>query len=203
MSHTKKDVDFLVLQKLNSDNVKITGLGSKQQFIVSFNMIVFLEAGYSTSQYPKFIQDAWDEMCNTGIVEISKNGRKRINPKAKLPQGHMMQSNQNVGVGYDYWVQLPQDLCYMFYSDGAHANAFPDAIGLFADLNDLDDYRWLQGNLLSRGVTSILTGEVPLVKDPRPGSDSTAISVDTVLGYTDLFTQSVSANILPFFAPFN
>jgi len=39
----------------------------------------------------------------------------------------------------------------------------PDAIGLFNDLNELDDYRWLQANLLSKGVTSILTAEVPLV----------------------------------------
>ena len=96
-----------------------------------------------------------------------------------------------------------QDLCYTFYSDGAHPNAFPDAIGLFTDLNDLDDYRWLQGNLLSKGVNSVLTAEVPIVKDPKAGSDATVISPDTILGYSDFFASNISANIFPFFAPFN
>jgi len=54
---------------------------------------------------------------------------------------------------------------------------------LFADLNDLADYRWLQGNLLSKGVNSVLTAEVPIVKDPKAGSDATVISPDTILGY--------------------
>jgi len=62
-----------------------------------------------------------------------------------------------------YWVELPQDLCYTFYSDGAHPNAFPDTVGLFNDLNELDDYRWLQASLLSKGVNSVLTAQVPLV----------------------------------------
>ena len=36
-----------------------------------------------------------------------------------------------------YWVKLPQELCYTFYTDGAHPMVFPDTIGLFADLNEL------------------------------------------------------------------
>lgn len=199
-SHDKDDVAFLLLQKLNSDMVKITSFGSKQQFIASFNMAIFLEAGYDISQYPPFIREAWDYMINNKIILVDKRGVKRINPKVTLPKGHLL---ENVGKGtYMYWVELPQDLCYTFYSDGSHPNAFPDTIGLFTDLNDLDDYRWLQGNLLSKGVNSLLTAEVPLVKDPKPGGDSTAISPDTILGYTDLFNSCVSANIFPFFAPF-
>lgn len=52
-------VDFFLLQKLNSDMVKLTGFGSKQQFIASFNMAIFLQPAYSPSQYPPFIQEAW------------------------------------------------------------------------------------------------------------------------------------------------
>lgn len=199
-SYNKKDVDFLVLQKLNSNQVKITGFGSKQQYIASFNMMIFLEAGYSIEQYPKFIQDEWKTMRANGIISENKKGTLRVNPKAALPTGHSIEMS---GKGkYMYWVELPQDLCYTFYSDGSHPNAFPDAIGLFTDLNDLGDYRWLQGNLLAKGVNSILTAEVPLIKDPKPGADSTAINPDTVLGYTDFFTEHISANILPFFGPF-
>ena len=198
-SYTNKDVDFLLLQKLNSDMVKITGFGSKQHFIVSFNMAIFLEPAYSIDQYPEFIKQTWKEMMDLGVVIEDKRGKKKINPRAELPIGHILENN---GVTYMYWVKLPQDLCYTFYSDGAHPNAFPDAIGLFTDLNDLDDYRWLQGNLLSKGVNSVLTAEVPIVKDPKAGSDATVISPDTILGYSDFFASNISANIFPFFAPF-
>ena len=200
-SYNKNEVDFLLLQKLNSEMVKITGFGSKQQFVASFNMIIFLEPAYDVSQYPKFIRDTWEEMINQQIiVEDKKTKRKKINPRAKIPKGHILEG-RNDG-SYVYWVRLPQDLCYTFYSDGSHPNAFPDTIGLFADLNDLADYRWLQGNLLSKGVNSVLTAEVPIVKDPKAGSDATVISPDTILGYQDFFAQNISANIFPFFAPF-
>lgn len=200
-SYNKNDVDFLLLQKLNSEMVKITGFGSKQQFVASFNMIIFLEPAYDVSQYPKFIRDTWEEMIEQEIIiEDKKTRRKKVNPKAKIPRGHILEGRSD-GT-YMYWVKLPQDLCYTFYSDGAHPNAFPDAIGLFADLNDLADYRWLQGNLLSKGVNSVLTAEVPIVKDPKAGSDATVISPDTILGYQDFFAQNISANIFPFFAPF-
>lgn len=200
-SYNKNDVDFLLLQKLNSEMVKITGFGSKQQFVASFNMIIFLEPAYDVSQYPKFIRDTWEEMINQEIIiEDKKTKRKKINPKAKIPRGHILEGRSD-GT-YMYWVRLPQDLCYTFYSDGSHPNAFPDTIGLFADLNDLADYRWLQGNLLSKGVNSVLTAEVPIIKDPKAGSDATVISPDTILGYQDFFAQNISANIFPFFAPF-
>lgn len=198
-SYSNKDVDFLLLQKLNSDKVKITGFGSKQQFIVSFNMAIFLDPAYSVEQYPEFIRKTWEEMMNIGIVVEDKRGRRKINPKAEIPMGHILESN---GTSYMYWVKLPQDLCYTFYSDGAHPNAFPDTIGLFTDLNDLDDYRWLQGNLLSKGVNSVLTAEVPIVRDAKAGSDATVISPDSILGFSDYFMNNISANIFPFFAPF-
>ena len=200
-SYNKNDIDFLLLQKLNSEMVKITGFGSKQQFVASFNMIIFLEPAYDVSQYPKFIRDTWEKMIEQEIIiEDKKTKRKKVNPRAKIPRGHILEGRSD-GT-YMYWVKLPQDLCYTFYSDGSHPNAFPDTIGLFADLNDLADYRWLQGNLLSKGVNSVLTAEVPIVKDPKAGSDATVISPDTILGYQDFFASNISANIFPFFAPF-
>lgn len=198
LSYDKKGVDFWSLQKLNTDMIKMTGFGSRQKFIASFNMMIFLQPAYDVSQYPKFIRDTWDAMLEGGIVITDKKGVKRVNPRANLPQGGILESR---GDSYFYWVELPQDLCYTFYVDGAHPNMFPDFIGLFNDLNELDDYRWLQANLLSKGVTSVLTAQVPLVKDPQPSKDSTAISADTVLGFQDLFNSTVSSNIMGFFAP--
>ena len=162
ISHNENDVNFFVLQKLNTDMVKLTGFGSKQQFIASFNMIIFLQPAYDVSQYPPYIQKVWEDMNSNGIIyEDKKTGAKMFNPESpKIPKDHTVEWN---GKYYMYWVKLPQELCYTFYSDGAHPNAFPDTIGLFNDLNDLDDYRWLQANLLSKGVNSVLTATVPMV----------------------------------------
>lgn len=200
LSYDKDKVNYFTTQKLNSDEVKITGFGVDQEFIVDFNMIIFLKAGYSVEQYPPFIQEAWRIMTTSGIVVQDKKGKLKLNPKAQLPSGHMLEMIADGS--YMYWVRLPQDICYTFYSDGSHANAFPDTVGMFNDLNDLDDYRWLQGNLLSKGVNSILTAEVATTRDAKAGSDATIISPDTILGYSDFFAENISANILGFFAPF-
>lgn len=199
LSYDDKDVDFFVLQKLNSDMIKLTGFGSRQQFVASFNMAIFLQPAYDVSQYPQFIRDTWENMQNMGIITLDKHGKKKINVKKSIPKEHILEYD---GTRYMYWVKLPQDLCWTFYSDGAHPMCFPDTIGLFSDLNDLGDYKWLQANLLSKGINSVLTAEVPLVKDPKVGGDSTAISPDTILGYQDFFASNISANIFPFFAPF-
>ena len=199
ISYNNNDINFFVMQKLNTDMVKLTGFGSKQQFIASFNMMIFLQPAYDIHQYPEYIQQVWYEMNNLGIIRENENKVLEFNPLANIPNNHTLEWN---GKYYMYWVQLPQELCYTFYSDGAHPMAFPDTIGLFNDLNDLADYRWLQANLLSKGVNSILTAEVPIIKDPKAGSDATVINPDTVLGYQDLFMSSISGNILPFFAPF-
>lgn len=196
----KNEVNYFTLQKLNSDMVKLTGFGSEQQFITSFNMIIFLQPGYDVSQYPPFIRDVWRDMLNSDMIVKDKNGKNVLNPSATtFPGNGTLEFN---GHYWMYWVALPQDICYTFYTDGAHPNAFPDAIGMFDDFNDLDDYRWLQASLLSKGVNSILTAQVPIIKDPKPGSDATVITPDTILGYTDMFMNNISGNIWPFFAPF-
>lgn len=201
IGYSGKNVDFFKLQKLNYDMLKITGFGSEQQFIVSFDMMVFLRPGYDVSQYPPFIRDVWADMLGTNMIVEDSKGNLVVNPQANsYPGNGKLEWN---GEYYIYWVRLPQDLAYTFYTDGAHPNAFPDTIGMFNDYNDLDDYRWLQANLLSKGVNSILTAEVPLTKDAKAGSDATIITPDTILGYTDMFMNNISGNIWPFFAPFD
>lgn len=198
-SHSKDTVDFFSMQKLDAEEVKLTGFGSKQHFITSFNMMIFLQPSYHIEDYPIYIQDIWYDMTQTGIIEKNKKGENIFNIKAKIPANVDFEINNNT---YMYWVELPQDLCYTFYTDGATPIAAPDAIGLFSDLNDLGDYKWLQASLLSKGVNSILTGEVPFDKSAKGGTDATIISPDVVLGYQKFFTNSVSGNIFPFFAPF-
>lgn len=201
-SYNKDNCNFFLLQKLNSDMVKLTGFGSKQQFIASFNMMIFLQPAYDVSQYPEYIRKVWEDMMGKEIVVEDKynKGHYQFNPKADIPKNHTLEWD---GEYYMYWVKLPQELCYTFYQDGATPMAFPDTIGLFSDFNDLEDYKWLQASLLSKGINSILTAQVPIVKNAQAGSDSTIISPDTILGYQDFFLNNVSGNIFPFFAPFD
>lgn len=203
MSNDNKDCDFFVLQKLNTEQIKLVGFGSEQQFIVSFNMAIFLNPTmYNVEQYPPFIRKVWKEMLATGFVGTGNGGNLQIFPNAgNFPGNGTLEYVNNT---YIYWVKLPQDLCYTFYSDGSHPNTFPDTIGLMPEIASLADYSWLQSSLLSKGVNSILTGTIPLVGQAnlKSGLDQTAISPDTVLGYQNLFTQSVSGNIMGYFSPF-
>lgn len=193
-------VDFFLLQKLNTNQVKITGFGSEQQFICSYNFITFMYPGYSIEQYPPFFKKIWNEMQTSGLIFEDSDKQLKVNPKSGiLPGNGTLEWNEHV---WAYWVQLPQDLAYVFYTDGSHPNQLPDAIGMFQDYNELDDYKYLQQSLMSNGVTSVLTAEIPFTKDAKALQDSTLPSVDTVLGHLDYFNQNVSANIFPFAAPF-
>lgn len=201
------DIDFFVLQKLDSDMVKLTSMGSDQNFICSFNFMIFLNPMYSLEFYPPIFKEIFQELLDNGIITEDSKGNLRFSPQAlalaqsegKLTyDGTFENSNNN----YLYWVQLPQTLAWTFSQDESHVNAFPDTIGLFMDLSELDGYRWIQSSILSNVVSSILTAEVPYIKDAQAGSDASVFSPDSIIGFENLFKQNVSNMVLPFFAPF-
>ena len=197
----KKKVNFFLLQKLNSDEVKLTGFGSKQMYLTSFNMMLFLNPMYDVSQYPPYIQQIWEEMQSNGLIEKDEKTQSlKFIPKKTLSNDHIL---EYVNGSYFYWVQLHQDDCFTFGQDLATPVCFPETAGLFLDLKELDDYRWLMGNLMSKSVTTILTGEVPLDKNAKAGSDATIITPDLIAFYDTIFSQTVSNNVMTYFAPFN
>ena len=201
------DIDFFVLQKLDSDMVKLTSMGSDQNFICSFNFMIFLNPMYSLEFYPPIFKEIFQELLDNGVIIEDSKGNLRFSPQAlalaqsegKLTyDGTFENSNNN----YLYWVQLPQTLAWTFSQDESHVNTFPDTIGLFMDLSELDGYRWIQSSILSNVVSSILTAEVPYIKDAQAGSDASVFSPDSIIGFENLFKQNVSNMVLPFFAPF-
>ena len=195
-----KKVDFFLLEKLLPNEIKITGIGSKQQYIVSFNMMIFLNPMYDVSQYPPYIGEIWEQMKENGLItENEKTHQLQFNPQKPMQSEHILECVNN---NYFYWVELNQDDCFTFGQDLATPMCFPQTIGLFLDLKELEDYRWLMGSLMSKGVTSILTGEVPLDKDAKAGSDGTIITPDLIQFYDSLFSKTVSANVMTYFAPF-
>lgn len=196
----KKKVNFFLLQKLNSDEVKLTGFGSKQTYITSFNMMLFLNPMYDVSLYPPYIQEIWEAMQESGMIQKDENtGIMKFIPNKTLNPSHIL---EYVDGTYFYWVQLNQDDCFTFGQDLATPVCFPETAGLFLDLKELADYRWLMGNLMAKSVTTILTGEVPLQSDAKAGSDATIVSPDLIAFYDTIFNQTVSSNVMTYFAPF-
>ena len=196
-----RKVNYLKLQKLPSDYVKITGFGSKQYYTVSLNMMIFMMPGWDISFFPPYIGEIWEEMKSNGLIDKDKNGRLSIIPQNLKPlrSSHILEATNN---SYAYWVKLDQEDAYTFGQDLAHANAFPETMGMFLDFKDLEDYRWLQSSLISKTVTSILTASIPVKKDSSAGVDATLISPNMIDLYDGIISERVSSTVLPLFAPF-
>lgn len=198
-SYTDNDVDFVLLQKIPSKWIKYTKIGSNTSYVTSFDFMMFLQPGESIDFYPPFFKKIWDELIRNDIVTIDKNNKKSFNVNNINNLNYLLEYNDG---RYMYWVELPQEVVFEFGSDNSNVLQIPDYVGLFADLRDLDDYKWLQNKLLSSSINNVLVGSVPLAKNVEVGQDNTAISMDSIVGFTDMFTAAVSNNIMPFFAPF-
>lgn len=198
-SYNKDDVYFFNLQKLNSDKVKLTGIGSKQPFIASFDFMIFLNPMYSLEQYPPYFTDIFESLQKAGVFVKEKNDKIKFNPKAKLPPNTSVEFVNNTWL---FWAQLPQSDVYTFCADASHALAIPETAGMLVDMAELNDYKALQTALLAKTVTSIMAATVPMDKAAKTGTNQTLISPDVILGYEGHFGNNIAGNVMPFFAPF-
>ena len=189
-----------MLQKLPSDYIKYTAIGSDTSLVTSFDFMVFMQPGFSLDQYPDFFTDYYNEMVESGAFEKDKKGKITVDyDKLNNIEGTLERKNGR----YMFWRQLPQDQVFCFGSDLSNVWQLPDTIGLFSNLTELNDYKWLQGALTSSPLTNIMTAEVALNDDDRvPGYNDTALSPDVILGFQDLYNSLVSGNSAGFFAPF-
>lgn len=197
-----KTVDFALFQKIPSQWIKYTNIGSSTDYITSLDFMMFLQPGESLDFYPESFKKIWDELIEKEVFSPNKHGDLSLNVNAIKNSGRD-DVLEIIDGRYMYWVQLPQADVFEFGSDNSHPLQLPEYMGLFSDLRGLDDYKWLQNQLLSRSVNSVMVGTVPLIKDHNlAGGDQTAISMDSIIGFSDMFTSAVSSNIMPFFAPF-
>ncbi len=225
-----RHVNYCTWQKLPTNYVKLTGIG-EHGYIASFNMLLFLKPAYNIDQYPDFIRNIWLQMLESGAVteNLKRTGWKyskskdnkddgddmyTVDPEKMIDfaygnhSGNIMDGHRGIFEGnaknYMFWVQLPQELCYVFASDTSNAWAVPDTIGLFGDLQNLTDYETLSGLVASTPLTAIFTAEVPMIGDSNlnAGADQTALSADTITGFQNKFNTSVSSNLDAYFAPF-
>lgn len=190
---------FWVPQRLNSDWFKITGFGSNQPFICSFNFALFLNPIYSVDYYPPFFRKIWEEMISAEVVKTDSNNNLFIDPSAKYDRPHSLEIKDEA---YIYWVRLDQSDVFCFGTDLSYATAVPDTTGMFLDMGELEKYRWLQLNTLVKSTNAILTAEMEFVKDAKPGANSTMLNPDAAIGFENMFAERISSNVLPFFAPF-
>ena len=207
----KKHAKYVQFQKLPPAYTKLTGIG-EHGYIASFNLMIFMNPAFSPLQYPEFIRKIWADIIDGGIVYRDNKGNYAVDTN-KLAQftyddegqerkGTIETVKQAASTVYMYWVQLPQDLCFTFMSDGSHAWSVPDTIGLFSDLQELSDYSTLAGLIASSPLTAVLTGQAEFVDGARPGQDETKIRPTTLEAFQNLFNSMVSGNINAFFGPF-
>lgn len=197
----KSKVNYAILQKLPSKWIKYTAIGSSTDYITSLDFMMFLQPGEDIENYPPFFKDIWNNLLENKIIVLNdKTNKYEFYPQNADNLDYMWEySNER----YMYWVELPQEEVVVFGTDNSNPLALPDYVGLFSDFRGLDDYKWLQNQLLSRSVNSVLVGTVPLIDNTTQASgDETAISMDSIIGFSDMFANAVSSNILPFFAPF-
>lgn len=221
----KRTVNFATFQKLPTEWVKLTGIG-EHGYIASLNMMLFMQPSFSLEQYPEFISDIWYALTESGAIyenpDYQKKGKKTSSEKYRIDldllrnfsynyqgDGHVEVLKGNItinrdklkAVSYEYWVQLPQEVCYTFCTDSSNAWAMPDTAGLFLGLRELSDYDTLASLIQSTPLTALLTAEAECVSNPNPGQNQTVLSAETIAGFQEKFNTSTSTNLESFFAP--
>lgn len=201
LSYDKDEIYFALLQKLDANRIRLVGFGSETKFKVAMDLSIFLDPAYDVRQYPEAVGEAWERIINMGVVQTDNKGHKYLTPKSNLPNGEFMELINDT---WAYWWFIPQGLVETFGTNNAHPYRFSDLLGMIPEVLELDSYKWLQAKAVSRAATSILTGKIPLVADAnlKPSMDQTAISADSVLGFSQMFSDNVGDICYGFFSPF-
>ena len=197
-----KKVDWCTLQKLPTEWVKITGKG-ELGFTISFNFMYFTQLGNSPSFYGDYFKAVWDDLIKKEIVKENKEMKKYDFDAEKAKdysftyEGITYKSiiEKERGQKFFFWVRIPYDICYTFGSDNSNPWVAPDTMGLMLKLQELTDYGTLAGLIASTPLTSVLTGEIEPIPNPRAGKDESIFNPETVRGMMDQFNQATSTNI--------
>lgn len=204
-SGNNKKTAFCTFQKMPTDWVKITGRGLLG-YTISFDMMYFLNIANSPSDFGEFIELAWADMVETGVVERDQNGKKytfNLDKAAtyafKYKEETYPSSIEIIKKGrqenYMFWLRMPFDICYTFGSDNSQPWVAPDTMGLMLKLQELTDYGQLAGLIASTPLTAVLTGEIETISQPRAGKNESVFSPEVLRGYMDQFNAATSTNV--------
>ena len=204
----QRKVDWCTLQKLPTDWIKITGKG-ELGFTVSFNFMYFMNIANSPSFFGEYIESVWKDLISSNVIVESKDGSKKYELNKDLAQNYnftydgktysstleYIKGRGRAAEEYFFWVKLPYDICYTFGSDNSNPWVAPDTMGLMLKLQELTDYGTLAGLIASTPLTSVLTGEIEPIPNPRAGKDESIFNPETVRGMMDQFNIATSTNI--------
>jgi len=124
-----KKTAFCTFQKMPTDWVKITGRGLLG-FTISFDMMYFLNIANSPSDFGEFIEAAWADMVETGVVikgagdsKYTFNLEKASSYAFKYKDETYPSTIEIIKKGrqenYMFWLRMPFDICYTFGSDNS------------------------------------------------------------------------------------
>lgn len=194
----KSGFNYVYLQELPSDYIKIVGWNSASKFMISFNFAYFWQPGTSPNQFPPIFAKYFNELNQI----IPEEGRRRPNARISktLPEGVELYWADNQ---WFYWHILPMDECFVFSQDESNAFQVPNAMGLFLQAQDLQDYMYLQQQLLQLPLTGVITGTLPMVKnmDNTTATDGYALSTDAFAFFTNMFNSVAPQGIQLFLDP--
>lgn len=200
-----KKTAFCTFQKMPTDWVKITGRGLLG-FTISFDMMYFLNIANSPSDFGEFIEAAWADMVETGVVikgagdsKYTFNLEKAFSYAFKYKDETYPSTIEIIKKGrqenYMFWLRMPFDICYTFGSDNSQPWVAPDTMGLMLKLQELTDYGQLAGLIASTPLTAVLTGEIETISQPRAGKNESVFSPEVLRGYMDQFNSATSTNV--------
>ena len=196
---------FATFQKLPTDWIKLVGIG-QNGFLVSFNMMYFMNIANSPADFGEFMVKAWNDITSKGVVYTDEKGMATINYDlakdysfnyegvsypSMIEQKLMGKKVQS----YFFWLRLPADMCFTFGSDNSNPWVAPDTMGLLQKLQELSDYGKLAGLIASTPLTAVLTGEIETIPNPRAGKNESVFSPEVIQGYQDMFNAVTSTNV--------
>jgi len=200
-----KKTAFATFQKLPTEWVKLVGIG-QNGFLVSFNMMYFMNMGNSPADFGEFMVKAWNDIVSKGVVYQDENGVASINYDLAKDYSFMYEGISYPSMieqrlkgkkvqSYFFWLRLPADMCFTFGSDNSNPWVAPDTMGLLQKLQELSDYGKLAGLIASTPLTAVLTGEIETIPSPRAGKNESVFSPEVIQGYQDMFNAVTSTNV--------
>lgn len=200
LSADGSQVAYAYLQQLPSDYVKIVGWNTASGYTVSFDFTYFWQAGASPLQFPPIFSEYFRELNETIPPEL-RGGNGVINPTS-------MPTRDGVDIYYSdnqwyYWKTLPMDECWVFSQDESTAYQTPNMIGLFLQAQDLQDYSYLQQELLQLPLSGAVFGSLPMVKDSNgtTSTDNYAVGTEAFTFFTEMFNAVAPNGMQLFLSP--
>lgn len=196
----KNDFDYVYLQQIPSDYLKIVGWNTASKFTIMFDFTYFWQAGTTPEQFPPIFKKYYEEL--NGIVPPAIRN-KRPNPNA-------MPNNLSTDTEFYYrdnkwfyWRTLPIDECFTFSQSESNPYQLPNTIGLFLQAKDLQDYSYLQQQLLELPLSGVIMATLPMAKDSNGtiSTDNYGIGTDAFSFFTEMFNQAAPRGIQLFLSP--